>query len=97
MIHDSVEIKELKNLLKNSGSILIMDNGEPSFVVMNYQTYRDLALQEPKKEIQVKDGNGAVMKINPREEELEILERINKEILSLKDEIEKEEKALYLE
>ena len=94
-----MDIKEIKNLLRNSTAVLVMDNSEPSFVVMNYQAYKDLVPAEDSTEIKVKNidsvGDGVPKQVQ-REGELEILERINKEILALKDEIEKEEKSLYL-
>ena len=82
-----MDIKDIKNLVKNSGAVLVMDNNEPSLVVMDYQIYKNLAQAEPAK-VEV-HNNGKSNK-----EELEILERINKDILALKDEIEREEKNL---
>ncbi len=94
-----MDIKEIKNLLNNSTAVLVMDNGDPSFVIMNYQTYKSLASSEDQKEIKIKNtGAGSPpepVKPVQRDGEREILERINKEILALKDEIEKEEKLLY--
>jgi len=82
-----------------------MDDNEPTFVVMDYQIYKDLTRAEdqadgkgPAREIKVKNASGidsVQAKSSQREGELEILERINKEILVLKDEIEKEEKSLF--
>lgn len=93
-----MDLKELKNLVKNSGAVLVMDNNEPSLVVMDYQTYKNIVNNEQSAKVQVRheshESNGIAAKTNPREEELEILERINKEILALKDEIEREEKNL---
>ncbi len=92
-----MDINELKKLIKNSTAVLVLENNEPAFVIMNYQTYKDFATEETKKEIKISHGanNGSPVKINPKEGELEILDRINKEILALKDEIEREEKSLY--
>lgn len=92
-----MDINELKKLIKNSTAVLVLENNEPSFVIMNYKTYNNLAVEETKKEIIISHStsNGSPIKINQKEGELEILDRINKEILSLKDEIEREEKSLY--
>ena len=78
-----------------------MENNEPSMVVMDYEVYNNLASQEQPAKVQVRhEGNGhhngVLPKQNNREEEIEILERINKEILALKDEIEREEKDLVV-
>lgn len=91
-----MDIKEIKKLLKNSTAVLVMDNGEPSFIMMDYQQYKNLVGEDSKKETTLDaSGNGIVVKQNQKEGEIEILERINKDILALKDEIEKEEKSLY--
>lgn len=94
-----------------------MDNGEPSFVVLGYDSYKNL-LADQEKEVKINHpGNGRpdlpkgresgddklqLSSSNPTgasqfqhrisEKEAELLEKINKEILSLKSEIEKEEK-----
>src|SRR3989344_5254740 len=100
-----MDIREIKKLVKNSTAVLVMDDNEPTFVVMDYQIYKDLTRAEdqadgkgPAREIKVKNASGidsVQAKSSQREGELEILERINKEILVLKDEIEKEEKSLF--
>lgn len=90
-----MDLKEIKNLVKNSGAVLVMDNNEPSLVVMDYQTYKNIVTDEQPAKVQVRhENNGVAVKQNAKEGELEILERINKDILALKDEIEREEKNL---
>ena len=88
-----MDTNELKKLVKNSTAVLVLDNGEPSFVILNYNAYKDLVLkQEPVKEVKITNG---LNKDEARPEvESEVLERINKDILALKEEIEKEEKTL---
>ena len=88
-----MDINELKKLIKNSTSVLVLDNGEPSFVVMGYKTYKDIALENKgEKEVKIQVGNGAGY--SGHEQETEILERLNKEILALKAQIEMEEKGI---
>lgn len=103
-----MDTKELKKMLKNSTAVLILDNGEPSYVVLDYASYKKLTGdKEEEKEVPIHHGPAqaapAVNTIAPApkdsfhsrlsEKEAELLERINKEILALKDEIEKEEKG----
>jgi len=111
-----MDIDELKKLVKHSTAVLVLDNGEPSFVILNYNMYKDLVLQESEKEIKIKHagkdkpvsgangltGDRAKSILSQSEHdqnaassdaEPEILERINKDILALKEEIEKEEKT----
>ena len=104
-----MNVDELKKLVKHSTAVLVLDNGDPSFAILSYEMYKDLVLNSKEKEIKINHGpaglvNGAVAKeenISPKlvlpESELEILERINKDILALKSEIEKEEKVVSID
>jgi len=115
-----MNIEELKKLVKGSTAVLVLDNGEPSFVILNYNMYKDLVLQEPAKEIKINhlgkdnpasNANGLsgdkVKSILSQDEDSqeavpgdiapEIIERINKDILALKEEIEKEEKMASID
>lgn len=89
-----MNITELKQLLKDGKTnVLVLDNGEPAFVVVSYDSFKSL-------------NNNGEIKVNHSPEiqrsekpalgdgELEILERINKDIQALKDELEREEKML---
>lgn len=95
-----MDIKEIKSLINTSTAVLVLDNGEPSFVVLGYAMYRDLVSNKAgEKEVKITPlHNGAVANghnpYNPHEKESEILERLNKEILALKTQIEMEEKSL---
>ena len=101
-----MNIDELKKLVKHSTAVLVLDNGEPSFAILSYDMYKDLVLSNKEKEIKINHGsvsgtgtreeNTAPKPILP-ENELEILERINKDILALKSEIEKEEKVVSID
>lgn len=90
-----MQINELKKMLKKSTAVLILENGEPSIVVVDYKTYKELLGDEglpaqagdssPKEaSLSRPDGRG----------EMELLERINKDILALKEQIAEEEKGL---
>ena len=91
-----MDIDELKKLIKNSTSVLVLDNGEPSFVIMGYKTYKEVASERGgEKEIKIQVANGGVSAPNKSyEHETEILDRLNKEILALRNQIEMEEKGL---
>ncbi len=85
----------------------MLDNGEPSFAILSYETYKDLVLGGKEKEIKINHAvsNGIdhsedrIPPIKPPlpDNELEILERINKDILALKSEIEKEERMITVD
>lgn len=98
-----MDIKELKKMLKKSTAVLILDEGEPSFVVVDYNLYKDILAADDNTESK---GNGLNFLGKSRQEgsgqsvsgnELEILERINKDIQALKNEIENEGKNLVEE
>ena len=118
-----MDINELKNLIKSSTAVLVLDSGEPSFVLIGYDAYKNLVADKKsneEKEIKInpvrsspstgpldrvsagetsneinQSHNGAVNSSRHfHEKESEILERLNKEILALKNQIEMEEKGL---
>jgi hypothetical protein len=128
---------ELKKLLKGSTAVLVLDNGEPSYVIVGYDSYKKMLNNNEQEEKEVKINRSFAelsdakvrAPLNPisfgmaaqsrpfekergqrdsvqllerddgqfqhrvGEKESEFLEKINKQILSLKDEIEKEEKG----
>jgi prevent-host-death family protein len=98
----NMEINELKKMLKNSTAVLIVENGEPSVVVVDYATYKRMSDNEFSQE----GLNGAVVGSmthvgaelqNRTGPDPEILEKINNEILALKTEIENEEKKMAID
>lgn len=101
-----MNIKELEKLAMQFGSVVVLEDEKPAFVVLPFEKYQ--ALQEKEnnegKEILVKHfsrlgGNGSVLaefaanRQAPEEanavsnENSEDLERLNKEILALKEEV----------
>ena len=93
-----MDINELKQLLKDGKTnVLVIENGEPAFVVVSYDQFKQLS-NGAVSEIKINQANGIARPEESKsvlgEEELEILERINKDIQALKDELEKEEKIL---
>jgi PHD/YefM family antitoxin component YafN of YafNO toxin-antitoxin module len=110
-----MKVEELKKLMNKSTAVLIMDNGDPSFVAISYEAYKDLVLrgdighevkvnhnldvsEKPTTKAEsdtLKNDQEQVRPMN--ESELEMLDRINKEILALKEEIQKEEKLVTID
>lgn len=92
-----MDIRELKNLLKNSTSVLMLDNGEPAYVILDYQVFKNLTQEKgeevkvPVPEATVSQGNGLALSA----QEMEALERLNKEIQALKEQIAAEEKEVF--
>ena len=130
----AMDTNELKKLLKGSTAVLILENGDPSFVVLGYDSYKGF-LSDQEKEVKINhpvrsESPGATPDRVPQEwamphsehhalqadrtsngisrpdhnfqqrigeKESELLEKINKQILALKDEIEKEEKSTVVD
>lgn len=94
-LFQKVQVEELKKIIKNSTSVLVLEDGEPSFVVLDYKTYKEMVSSDDSKEVKLnhpKKPAGEVVYQSDRE--LEILERLNKEIQALKSQIETEEKSV---
>lgn len=93
-----MQIDELKKLIKDSTAVLVLDNGEPSFVLLGYGMYKDLVsnkTEEKEVKITQASGNGSSTSNHGfHERESEILDRLNKDILALKSQIEAEERGL---
>src|SRR3990167_1498183 len=47
-----MDTQELKKLLKGSTAVLILENGEPSFVILGYDAYKGL-VSEQEKEVKI--------------------------------------------
>ncbi len=108
-----MKVDELREIINKSTSVLVMDNGSPSFVVMGYEQYKDLVKNGEEKEVLIKQKlpasdnkvESVAANLSQRKEyrsdanegELEILERINKDIQILREEIEKEEKSMNVD
>ena len=80
-----MDIGDLKKLIKKSTAVLVLDSGEPSFVIVGYDTYKNLVddkVGEPEKEIKIHQSvaENSTSDVSYRERETEILDRLNKEI-----------------
>ncbi len=96
-----MDIRELKQLLQRSPSVLIVEDGEPSLVVVDYETYRSMTDVAPNPER--RPAPAPVQSAPPAREpgqpslstqEAEMIDRLNKEILALKEQIEAEEREV---
>lgn len=98
-----MDIKELEQLAGQFGSVVVLEDEKPAFVVLSFEKYQELQKNE-NKEVLVKhfsrlNGNGSVLAefaanrqaskeaSTDSNENSEDLERLNKEILALKEEV----------
>jgi len=89
-------------MLKKSTAVLILENGEPSIVVVDYNTYKGLLgdegdTDELRPVPPMRTGQDGRSDLPAGRQEMELLERINKDILALKEQIEDEEKGLGID
>ena len=76
--------EELKNLVSRFGTLILIEENTPKFVVMSYDTAKDLVIH---KNI---DNSGNFDKDSNEE----IIDRLNKEISALKDQVAEREREL---
>ena len=81
-----MSLGKLKELVRKLGGLLVLDGDEPAFVVLSYDKYQKM---EQGEEVPVM-ANG-ISEIGDGDEET--MERLNQEILVLKEEIRQKEEA----
>lgn len=91
-----MDFGRLKDLVKKLGGLLVFDGDEPTLVVLSYEKFKKLDSSE---EIPVSHGNGfgALIASNGIQEDEDTVEKLNQEILALKEEIRQKEEAELLE
>jgi hypothetical protein len=93
-----MDFKKLRDMIKRVGAILVMNGNEPEFVVLSYDKYRALDAGEDI-EILGRDNTGGepIGSSEPLNyEDQKIFDRLNQEILALKEEIRQKESAELL-
>ena len=90
-----MDFLKLKQLVRKLGGLLVLDGDEPAFVVLSYDKYQKMDLGE---EIPVSSRNGfngldeTIVNGFSNSEEVTV-EKLNQEILVLKEEIRQKEEA----
>jgi hypothetical protein len=87
---------DIREILRSIPAVLVVEDGRPSYVITQYEAFRAMASGE-----QVRVHNGRPGNISPRSasgmsepQESQVLERLNKEILSLREQIQMQEESL---
>lgn len=87
---------EIREILRSIPAVLVVEDGRPSYVITEYETWRQLAAGEA-----VRVSNGRPGHLSPRPgrsasdaQEAQVLERLNKEILSLREQIQMQEESV---
>lgn len=83
--------EELKKLVINLGGILIVEDNQPKFVLLTYDKFKDLNSFENKniihKNLEIERKDILQSKRPQFSSEEQLIDKLNKEILSLKEEI----------
>ena len=88
-----MDIKELKQMIKSSTAVLVLEEGNPSFVIIDYKSYKDMiGNKEENRNTEIHRHNPRTGERNIDSREMELLDKLNKEILTIKSQIEEEEK-----
>jgi hypothetical protein len=95
-----MDIKDLKELLKTSTSVLVMDDGEPTCVILGYEAYkilaagheREIPVSHPPLWEALEQVPQAPVELSPEPQisdpqELEMIDRLNREIQNLREQI----------
>ncbi len=90
-----MDFNRLKELVKKLGGILVLDGNEPEFVVLPYENYEKMEAGE---NVPIAhDGNVTAEAAASTTEDQTMVDRLNQEILALKEEIRQKESAELLE
>ncbi|HXK35670.1 MAG: hypothetical protein UY30_C0011G0015 [Parcubacteria group bacterium GW2011_GWB1_48_6] len=82
-----MDLKELKALAQALGSVVLIEEGKPSLIVLELERYQALLTGQPAKSLAGEAANsGSVSEADP-----ELVERLNRDIALLKEEIKKRE------
>lgn len=88
---------KLKELVRKLGGVLVLDGDEPKFVILSYDKYESMDSGEEVSLSTRHNGlvqpNGMVAKRISDEMDQEAVEKLNQEILGLKEEIRQKEEA----
>ena len=87
---------EIREILRSIPAVLVVEDGRPAYVITEYDAWRALAQGQP-----VRVSNSRPGHLSPRpssespgdSQETQVLERLNKEILSLRDQIQMQEES----
>lgn len=86
-----MNLEDLKRLAKKVGGVVVINGDNPEFVILTYDKFKELLLRESdgiERPAYVKDRD-----INGLDQDQSEIERLNQEILVLKEEIRQRESA----
>lgn len=92
-----MQFSRLKELVKRLGGVLVLDGDEPEFVILSYGEYEKIETNKEApfsiKHNRLSQSNNMITKGISNEEDQETFEKLNQEILALKEDIRQKEEA----
>lgn len=84
--------EEIRELLRSLPAVAVVENGQPTYVIMAYDAWREVSQGQPVRITNNRPGHlGMAGRPASDPQETQILERLNKEILSLRSQIQMQE------
>lgn len=88
--------EEIRELLRSLPAVAVVEDGRPAYVITSYDAWRQLAAAQP---VRISNGRPGHLAARPADavhgpadsQESAVLERLNKEILSLREQIRMQE------
>ena len=78
--------EEIRELLRTLPAVAVVEDGRPAYVITAYDAWRQVAQGQP---VRISNGRPGHLEARPAETaESQMLERLNKEILSLRAQIQ---------
>jgi hypothetical protein len=86
--------QEIRELLRSLPAVVVVENDRPAFVIMTHEAWRQVTQDQPVRITSTRPGHLTSSGRSPGDhQEMQILERLNKEILSLRNQIQVQEQA----
>lgn len=90
-----MDFEQLKKLVKKLGGILVLDGNKPEFVLLSYDQYKKMDMAAGDGEVPISQEEPERQEEQPEDEKT--IEKLNREILALKEEIHQKESAELVE
>jgi hypothetical protein len=87
--------EEIRDLLRSLPAIAVVEDGVPAYVVMTYEAWKQVNQDQP---VRISNNRPGHMESSEKSladpQEAQILERLNREILSLRNQIQMQEQVV---
>jgi hypothetical protein len=90
---------DIREILRSIPAVLVVEDGRPAYVITQYEAFKAMTSGEP---VRVHNGRPGNLGSRPARRtaeapEAQVLERLNKEILSLREQIQMQESTVDIQ